>query len=80
MPRIARFTVKSPAQKPSPPGPPVPDSSAVYQGTSVNDMMFSPKFGPATVSGGTRVGNKWVGCTYVAPPFVIPGNGDVELV
>jgi hypothetical protein len=80
MARTAKFTVTQPACQPSPPGGPVPDATPVYMGTAPNDMMFISAFGPAIVTGGAKIGNKWVGCSYTAPPYVIPGRGDVELI
>lgn len=34
--------------------------------------------GPALVTLGTKVGNKWLGCTYIKAPFVIPGFCEIE--
>ena len=79
MPQPARFTVTTPASQPGPAGP-VPDATGVYQGSAPNDMMYAPNFGPAQVVGGSRVGKKWIGCSYTAPPYVVPGRGDVELI
>ena len=79
MSKPARFIVKSPAQQPSPTGP-TPDPNPIYMGTAMNDVMFSPRFGQANVTGGRKDGNRWVACSYTAAPYTIPGLGEVELV
>jgi hypothetical protein len=80
MPAVAKFTVTVPAMSPQPPGGPVPDPVPVHMGSAPNDMMFTPAFGAAIVTGGSKVGKKWINCTYTAPPYVIPGRGEVEIV
>jgi hypothetical protein len=71
------FVVKMPAQMPQAQGGAIPHSNPVHLGFSVNEFVFAPVFGEAVVSGGSKVGDKWLGCTYTAGPYSIPGFGDV---
>lgn len=71
------FVVRTPARMPQAQGEPIPHSNPVHLGVSVNDSVFAPVFGEAVVSGGSKVGDKWLGCTYTAGPYSIPGFGDV---
>ena len=36
------------------------------------------QYGPAIVTPGQQIGNRWYGCTYFRPPYVIPGLGEIE--
>ena len=78
-----KFTVQAPAMMPPPgPGAPVPDNIPVYFGP-MSAVPLRPgvpvNIANATVILGTTVGNQYYGCTYTAPPFVIPGVGVMEV-
>lgn len=78
MPQLI-FRVLSPAmQPPMGSSPPMPDPTPMYGGGMANGSTFMPPFGNALVTGGAKVGNKWLGCTYMCPPYTIPGLGEVE--
>ncbi len=88
MPTRVILRIRTPAMMP-PAGPtaPVPDATPIYQSMISGNqaMMLSthgvvpPAIGAATVTGGHRVGDKVLGCTYFAGPYVIPGLGDIEI-
>lgn len=78
MPRVF-FKVLVPAMMPSVTGP-VPDPKPRYDGGMTLPNGDKPvNIGQAVITGGTKVGNKWMGCTYINPPFTIPGFGEVEV-
>jgi len=80
MPRLM-FNVLHPAMQPLMGSmPPMPDSQLVYSGSSAGTDALPPTIGGAIVMGGSRVGDKWFGCTYIKPPFVIPGFGTIEML
>jgi hypothetical protein len=73
------FKVLVPAMMPMPPAGVQPDANQVYMGSAMMpNGMFTPAFGNAVVTGGAKVGDTWYGCTYFAPPYVIPGFGQVQ--
>lgn len=74
-----KFKVIAPAQMVQPIGP-IPDGTPTYMGTLMPTGQLPPSLGGALLSGGSRVGNKWLGVTYTKPPYVIPGIGEVEIV
>ncbi len=78
---MLRFKVLFPAMMPPVgPQPPMPDPMPMYAGGISNGNQYMPAFGNAVVTGGAKYGNKWLGCMYICPPFVIPGVGEVEEV
>lgn len=58
----------------------ISDPTPSYMAISLANGMRPPTLGAAVVTGGTKVGNKWLGCTYTKTPFDIPGYGEVEEV
>ncbi len=58
----------------------VPDPMPQYIGTEslLPNGALPPVIAGATVIGGQKVGNKWLGCTYMKAPYVIPGFAEVE--
>ena len=78
MPNLV-FKVLVPAMMPHPPQGVVPDHMPRYDGTTLPSGDAPITFGAAVVTGGTRVGSKWMGCTYIRPPYVIPGFGEIEV-
>ena len=75
-----RLTILSPAMRP-PMGnaPPVPDPVPFYVGEAMERPTPPPTLGAAQIIGGTLVGNKFMGCTYIAGPYSIPGFGEIEI-
>ena len=72
------FKVLVPAMMANPTGT-VPDPLGHYVGhSSLPSGAGTVIFGQAVVTVGTKVGNKWMGCTYIKPPFTIPGFGEIE--
>jgi len=77
MPRLT-FKVVVPAMMPTHTGI-TPDPMPRYDGgVSLPSGGIPVNFGQAIVTGGTKVGKKWMGCTYIKPPFTIPGFGEIE--
>ena len=73
------FKVMVPAMMPGAHTGPKPDAMKMYVGgTPMPNGHLPPQIGGALVIGGTKVGDKWMGCTYTKPPFVIPGFGEIE--
>ncbi len=75
--KALKFVVTTPAKIPTTEGGPIPDTTALYMGTSVNGVLV-PTFGPVVVQGGTKVGDRWINCTYTSASHPIPGYGYVE--
>lgn len=79
---MARFFIKVivPAQMQTPQGT-SPDRRPRYDGGVAAPNGATPvNVGPAVVTGGTLIGKKWMGCTYIAPPFTIPGFCEVQML
>ena len=76
------FKVLVPAMRVGPNGVAVQDSTKNYVAptSSLPGGKLPPIIGGAHVIVGTKVGNKWMGCTYIKPPFGVPGFGEVEVV
>jgi hypothetical protein len=55
-----------------------PDYQPTYDGALMPNNTLPVSFSGAVVTGGQKVGKRWLGCTYIRPPFVIPGFGEVE--
>ncbi len=72
------FKVMVPAMMPGQLGAPMPDPMPSYMGAPSPTGHLPPFIGGAIIVGGTKIGNKWMGCTYTKPPFAIPGFGEVE--
>jgi hypothetical protein len=58
----------------------VPDPMPQYIGAEslLANGLLPPMIAGATVIGGQKVGSKWMGCTYMKAPYVIPGFAEVE--
>ncbi|MFC5077934.1 hypothetical protein VTH8203_03504 [Vibrio thalassae] len=58
----------------------VPDPMPQYIGTQSQLLngTLPPVIAGATVIGGKKLGNKWMGCTYMKAPYVIPGFAEAE--
>lgn len=73
-----KFTVIAPAQMQGANGVVTPDPIPMYLGDSLPNGGFNPNFSGAIITGGSKVGNKWMGCNYTKAPWVIPGLGTIE--
>ena len=73
------FKVLFPAMRIGPNGITIADMTPSYVGPTrlMANNKLPPIVGGVHIEGGTKAGNKWVGCTYSKPPFVIPGYGEV---
>ena len=75
------FNVMVPAMMAGPRGEAIPDKRPNYVGSMVvTDGAKVVNIANARVTLGTKIGNKWMGCTYVAPPYVVNGFGVLEEV
>lgn len=59
------------------PKSPVSDPMPTYISHSAPHWTSTVVIGQAHVTAGPKVGNKWMGCTYIRPPFTIPGFGEL---
>ncbi len=70
-----QFKVLSPARMPDG----TPDPMPVYMGRSSSPDVHAPVvLDGAVITGGTRGGRTWNGCSYIRPPYVQSGIGEVE--
>lgn len=70
-----QFKVLSPARMPDG----TPDPMPVYLGHAAPQDAHAPVvLNGAVVTGGTRRGGAWHGCSYIRPPYVVSGIGEVE--
>lgn len=79
------FDVDAPAQSTTSGIVTVPDPHARYTAhiptlPHVTDAQQFHQIGGAMIlSMGTKVGDRYLGCTYIAPPYAIPGLGHITV-
>ena len=79
MPNIAKFKVLVPAMSSNGPnGTTITDPQPVYGGAACDlPRQAARQIGNAIVMGGTDLGGRIHGCTYITPQYPVPGFGEI---
>jgi hypothetical protein len=78
MPQLMFKVLHSAIKAPVGPVPSMTDPTPVYTGAGQPFEGRTFSLSGAIVTPGRKVGKTWMGCTYLKPPYDIPGFGEIE--